>query len=72
MEIDKITLPVARKMAGLTQKMLAQYVGVSESTVLCWEKGKREPSVSQAIAISQATNIPYDSIIFCSKSTDKP
>lgn len=64
MAIEKVTLPVARKIAKLTQKQLADAVGVSESTVFAWEKGKREPTVSQAKLIGQACGINYDDIIF--------
>lgn len=72
MVIDKVTLPVARKIAGLTQKGLASAVGVSESTIISWEKGRSEPTVTQAIAISKATGIPYDMIIFLPSNTVKP
>ena len=67
--IAKVTLPVARKIANITQKKLAEYSGVSESTVSNWEKGRTEPTVSQAMLISKATGIPYDSIIFLPKNT---
>lgn len=72
MAIEKVTLPVARKIAGMTQNDLAKVIGVSESTVLSWEKGRREPSVSQAIAIGEAVGIPYDNIIFSPKNTVYP
>ena len=58
MAIEKVTLPVARKIANLTQKKLGLLVGVSESTVINWEKGRSEPTVSQAKAIGEATGIP--------------
>ena len=64
MAIEKVTLPVARKIANISQKSLASAVGVSESTVINWEKGRSEPTVSQAIAISEVVGIPYDKIIF--------
>ena len=67
--IEKVTLPVARKIANMTQKALAEYCNVSESTVINWEKGRSEPTVSQAKMISKATGIPYDSIIFLPKTT---
>lgn len=67
--IDKVTLPVARKIANMTQVQLAQYCKVSESTVINWEKGRSEPTVSQARMISEATGIPYDMIIFLPKNT---
>ena len=69
MAIEKVTLPVARKIANLTQKQLGLIVGVSESTVVNWEKGRTEPTVSQAKAIGEATGIAYDNIIFLTQDT---
>lgn len=69
MAIDKISLPAARKHAGLTQRDLARICGVSESTVIHWEKGRREPTVSQAKMIGEACGIHYDNIIFLPKVT---
>ena len=67
MVYEKVTLPVARKIANLTQKGLAEAVGVSETTVINWEKGRSEPTVNQAIKIAEAVNRPLDSIIFLPK-----
>lgn len=67
--IEEVTLAVARKIAGLTQKDLADACNVSESTVLNWEKGRTEPTVSQAKRIGEVTGIPYDHIIFLVKNT---
>ena len=64
MGIEKVSLPVARKIANLTQKELASAVGVSESTVISWEKGRTEPTIIQARKISEVVNIPLDYIIF--------
>lgn len=72
MAIEKVTLPVARKIAGMTQKDLAKAINVSESTILKWEKGRCEPPVSKAIAIGEAVGIPYDNIIFLPQNTVKP
>lgn len=72
MAIEKVTLPVARKIADLTQKGLASAVGVSESTVINWEKGRSEPTVIQAQKISEVTGIPLDCIIFLPSNTVKP
>lgn len=69
MAIEKVTLPVARKIANMTQKGLASAVGVSENTVINWEKGRTEPTISQAKAIGEATGIPYDNIIFLAQNT---
>lgn len=69
MAIEKVTLPVARKIANLTQKGLASALGVSESTVINWEKGRSEPTIMQAQKISELTNIPIDCIIFLPSNT---
>ena len=69
MAIEKVTLPVARKIANLRQRDLASALGVSESTVVNWEKGRSEPTVGQAMMISEVTGIPLDSIIFLPSTT---
>ena len=60
----KITIPAARKNAGLSQKDLGRICGVSESTVRNWEKGRTEPTVSEAMKICEAVGLHYDNIIF--------
>lgn len=69
MAIEKITLPAARKNANLTQRDLAKLCGVSESTVSNWEKGKSEPTVSQARMVGNAVGLHYDDIIFLPSNT---
>ena len=68
MVYEKVTLPVARKIAGITQIGLATALNVSESTVVNWEKGRTEPTVTQAQQIAEVVNRPLDSIIFLPKS----
>lgn len=68
MVYEKVTLPVARKIAGMTQIDLANAVNVSESTVINWEKGRSEPTVSQAYMIAEVVKRPLDSIIFLTPS----
>ena len=65
----KITLPAARKNVNMTQRDLAIACGVSESTVSNWEKGRTEPSVSQAKMIGEIVGIHYDDIIFLPRTT---
>ena len=69
MAIEKVTLPVARKIAQMTQKELGSAIGVSESTIISWEKGRTEPTVNQAQKISDVTGIPLDSIVFLPADT---
>ena len=65
----KLTLPAARKNVNMTQKELANACGVSESTVSNWEKGKTEPTVSQAKKIGEVVGMHYDDIIFLHRVT---
>lgn len=67
--IERCDLPTARKHAKLTQADLAMRCGVSVSTVANWEKGKTEPTVSQAKKIGIACGIHYDNIIFLPTDT---
>lgn len=62
--IEKITLPAARKLAGLTQQELGALCGVSAGTISRWEKGKKEPTLSQAKRIGEVCGIHYNDIIF--------
>lgn len=60
--MPKITLEAARVNAGLTQKELAEILGVSNTTVVNWEKGNTEPTISQLKKISELSGIPMDFI----------
>lgn len=43
---------VIREGSGLSQASLAERVGVSRSLVAMWERGEREPSVEQRVALA--------------------
>ena len=64
MAIEKITMIAARKLAGLTQQQMAQACGVSVGTVSRWEKGIKDPTVTQAKRIGEVCGVHYDDIIF--------
>lgn len=72
MEIQKLTLPAARKNRNLTQRDLARICGVSESTVSNWENGRSEPTLSQAYMVGEAVGMNIDNIIFLQSHTVKP
>lgn len=69
MAIEKIPLVAARKMAGMTQRDLARVCGVSETTVGRWEKGLKDPTISQAKRIGEVCGVHYDDIVFVTSST---
>jgi transcriptional regulator with XRE-family HTH domain len=56
----KISMAAARINAGLTQKQLAIVCGVSESTVVNWENGKRVPSLRKLPLLEKAYGISLD------------
>ena len=60
----KMTLRAARVNAGLTQKIAAQKLGVSNKTLCNWEKGITFPSANKIVAICGTYRVPYDDLIF--------
>lgn len=68
METLQISLAAARVNAGLTQEEAAKKMKVSKNTLVNWEKGTSEPSVTQGRKLSAIYNIPLDNIFLSSKS----
>lgn len=56
----KITMASARTNAGLSQKQLAVKCGVSESTVVKWEKGINTPRLKYLPKLEEAYGISLD------------
>ena len=61
---DGMTLKAARVNAGLTQKKAAEMLGISEYTLINYEKGKSSPDVHVLKKIESLYGIPYHRIIF--------
>ena len=65
-EISKIVgenLKLARKGAGLTQKQVAEKLGVVESCYANWEQGRTEPNVENLRKLSEIFDISLDDLI---------
>lgn len=60
--MGNISLEAARVNAKLTQKELAEILEVSNATIVNWEKGNSEPSVTQLRKICELSGIPMDLI----------
>jgi DNA-binding XRE family transcriptional regulator len=60
--MPRISLEAVRVNAKMTQKEWAEMLGVSNTTVVNWEKGKTEPSLSQLKTMSKLSGIPMDFI----------
>ena len=63
MEQYKITLEAARVNAGLTQKDVADKMGVNRTTIMSWESGKTLPNIAQFDQFCAICKAPKD-IIF--------
>ena len=66
--MPKISLEAGRVNAKMTQKEWASKLGVSNSTVVNWEKGNTEPSLSQLREMSRLSGVPMDFIFVPDKS----
>lgn len=62
MEQIQISLAAARVNAGMTQQDVAEKMHISKQTIVNWEKGITEPSITQAKMISKIYNMPLDYI----------
>ena len=60
----RISLSAARVNAKLTQKELAILCGVSESTVIAWETGRRYPNLKMLDRIEKAVGLSLNFIQF--------
>lgn len=64
MEKLQITLAAARVNAGMTQSDVAKEMHISKQTLVNWEKGNSEPTVSQSRRLSELYKIPLENIFF--------
>lgn len=65
----KISLEACRVNARLSQKELAEMLGVATTTISNWESGKTEPVLSQLRRLSEITKIPMN-YIYCPKHSN--
>lgn len=66
--MPKISLKATRVNANMEQKEWAKMLGVSQATVINWEKGNTEPTLSQLRKMSELSGIPMDFIFVPDKS----
>jgi len=60
-----------RKNINLTQKELAEKVGVSTNTVARWERGETEPSFSDFLRVCVALGMKMEDFVEKENSNDK-
>lgn len=64
----QITLAAARVNAGLTQEDVSREMKISKNTLVNWEKGISEPTISQGRELASLYNMPLDYIFLPCKS----
>lgn len=62
--MGEITIKAARVNAGLSQKQLAEKLGVTPATVSLWERGKSTMRPAYFYAVSQITGISVDNLLW--------
>lgn len=63
MDTLQISLAAARVNAEMTQDEVARKLGVSNRTVINWEKGKIKPNAATIMALSSIYSIPVDAFL---------
>lgn len=64
----QISLAAARVNAEMTQEEVAKKMHISKNTLVNWEKGLSEPSISQGRELALLYKIPLDYIFLPLKS----
>ena len=67
-KILQISLAAARVNAGMTQEDVSRALKVSKNTIVSWEKGATEPTISRVRELSELYKIPLDNIFLPCKS----
>ncbi|HBP43704.1 MAG TPA: transcriptional regulator [Clostridiales bacterium] len=65
--MDKIfcnNLKICRKTSGLTQKQVADLLGVVESCYANWEQGRTEPSITFLKKLCEIFNVSLDELFY--------
>lgn len=68
MEKLQISLAAARVNAGMTQDDVSKAMKISKNTLVNWEKGSSEPTITQGRKLSELYNMPLDNIFLPTKS----
>lgn len=58
-----LNIKIARADAGVTQRQLAEKVGVSPMTVSFWETGRNCPSLAHLIEVADALSVSLDQLV---------
>ncbi len=56
-----------RSENGITQKVLADKLGIKQSAIAMWETGKSKPRTDDLYAIAAVLDVPVDKVLDCFK-----
>src|SRR5687768_10824249 len=70
MTIDRPRLRAARVEAGLTQRQLADRLGVDQVMIVRWERGQVEPRVLAAVRLSEVLGTTVNALWRTNESED--
>lgn len=59
-----------RKEAGLSQKELAEKIGVAQASINYWEKNQRTPSISMVTLVADYFNVSLESLLTRNEHTE--
>jgi putative transcriptional regulator len=65
----QVTLKQARKLRGITQQELAELLGLSEATIVKYEKNELDMKLSTALLIAEKLGITFDGLKFAVSDT---
>ena len=57
------TIRVAREAHGLSQKQLADKIGVSQGAVNWWETGRANPKIDKVSALAETLDVPASLLV---------
>lgn len=60
----KLTIKEWRRVKGISQKQMADLIGVHVNTYMSWEENPGEMRLSKAAIIAEKLEIPLDDILF--------
>lgn len=60
----KMTLKTARELAGMTQIVAAERIGITSDTLGNYERGKSYPDIPVLRKIEEVYGVNYDQLIF--------
>lgn len=68
----QLTLKKLRERAGLTQRKLADALGVTITTISSWERGVKEPNLTfaQVKQVTEVLNCTLDELVEATRKAD--